>query len=75
MAGKVEVLGMGMEKCEKKATYLVGGGDAISVLMCIRHFTSADIQYMITREWLSYERLENSEEKCEVEVERKAPNG
>ena len=66
---------MGMEECGRVATNLVKYGEMIRVFMCIRNFANADIQYMITRKWLSYERLENGEEKCEVEVERKVPNG
>ena len=66
---------MEREQCGRVATYCVKVKDGKKVNLCTRHFSNDDIQYLITRKWIEYKRLENGEEKCEVEVERKAPPG
>lgn len=60
------------ELCGKKATYRVEMSEDLGYSLCTRHFSNKDVQYLITRKWVRYQRLEDGGEECQAEVVRRA---
>lgn len=59
------------EQCGKPATNLIKYGDGIKMYLCTGHFSSRDIQRMVTRKLVEREYLNESTERCQAEVKRK----
>lgn len=60
-----------MEPCGKVAKYRVEFLFGAKMCLCARHFSEPDIQYLLTIKRAVFERLENGDEKCQAEVERR----